>query len=721
MESNKNSRRDFLKQAGFGGVGLAIGFSLDNYSGLFNGKDLELMHELTPFILINQKGEITLVNPNPDMGQGSTQAVPALIAEELEVRLEKVKIIQSDGNNRYGVQISGGSGSVRRGWEPLRKAGAAAKEMLIKAASQKWNVPIEECVAEDGAIIHPDTGNKLGYGDLIEEASTFEVPQDPILKPHKEFKIIGKATKRLDVRDRITGKAVFGIDIEIPDMVIACIKHSPGLHDKVGTIDDGAAKEVEGVLDVIKMERPMPHRSSEAVAVIATNYWSALQGREKLKVEWVKTSDNVSIADYSKRMEAAIGEAGLVHVDNGRFEDHFNRAGAKLEEVYETHFLSHVPMEPENATVHVKEDGTVEVWAPVQAPGWARGEIAEYLGIIPERIKMHVTLLGGAFGRKAYHDFLLEACCISKKLHRPVKVIWSREDDISQGPYRPGLLSHLQGTYTKGRITGFHHHAIGESIDGQVHDSLTPGIADPILCGEIDFENSKYGFDFSKISYSRVATDIPIVWWRSVYASNFAWGQECFLDELANHAGTDPLDARVEILTDPRYRNVLQVLAEKSAYYQPDEPNSAKGIAIWKSFESICAACITVKSVSKGIKVDKVVSVIDCGTYVNPDMVRAQTEGNIIMGLSAATKEEITFSDGACDQINFHQYQIMRISEIPQMEIHIIESTLPPGGVGEPGLPPIAPALGNAIYNLTGKRIRKLPVNLSSPELVSAG
>lgn len=717
MEATKTSRRDFLKQAGFGGAGLAIGFSLDNYTGLFSGKDLALQHELTPFILINKKGEITLVNPNPDMGQGSTQAVPALIAEELEVSLEKVKIIQSDGNNRYGVQISGGSGSIRRGWEPLRKAGAAAKEMLVKAASQKWNTPVEECLAEDGFVIHPGTGRRLGYGELIELASTFEVPQHPVLKSHKEFKIIGKSARRLDVPARVTGRAAYGIDVEIPGMLVACIKHSPGLHDRIGSIDDTAAREVEGVLDVIRMERPMPHRRSEAVAVIATGFWAARQGRDKLKVEWVKTPANVGMDDYMKKMRAAIGDEGLVHVDNGGFRDHYTNTTDRLEEIYETHFLSHVPMEPVNATVHVKEDGTVEVWAPVQAPDWARGDIAEYLGIIPEKIKMHVTLLGGAFGRKAYHDFLLEACCISKKLYRPVQVVWTREDDISQGPYRPALLSHLQGTFSKGRITGFHHHAIGESIDGQVHDSLTPGVADPFLCGEMDFTNSKYGFDFSKISYSRVATDIPIVWWRSVYASNFAWGQECFMDELAARAGLDPLEARLAVITDPRHRNVLQVLAEKSGYHEVDEPNSAKGIAIWKSFESICAACISLKRLPSGIKVDKVVSVIDCGTYINPDMVRAQTEGNIIMGLSAATTEQITFSQGACDQNNFHQYRIMRISDSPQMEIHIIENTLPPGGVGEPGLPPVAPALGNALYKLTGKRIRKLPIELSAPEL----
>ena len=692
---------------------MAIGFSLENFSGLFAPDEVAKALELTPYILIHSDGEITLVNPNPDMGQGSTQAVPALIAEELEVSMDKVRIIQSDGSSKYGVQISGGSGSIRRGWEPLRKAGAAAREMLIKAASRKWQIPIERCHAEDGHVFNSLTGGKLPYGDLVALASTYEIPQNPVLKKHADFKIIGKATQRRDVRDRAKGQAVYGIDVEVSGRVVACLLHSPGIHNRVDSIDDGETRKLPGVLDVIKVERPMPHRTSEAVAVIATDTWSAMEGRKRLKVQWQTQEEEIDSAAYVRRMQEATTEEGLVHSDTGGFDTHFRATPNSLEAIYETPFLAHTPMEPENATVHVKEDGSVEVWAPVQGPDWARNDIAKYLDIIPEKIKIHVTLLGGAFGRKAYHDFLLEACYISSRLHRPVQVVWTREDDVAQGPYRAAMLSHVQGTWAPGRITGFHHHALGESIDGQVNENLEPGKPDKVLCGEIDLENSKYNFDFSKISYSRVETSIPIVWWRSVYASNFSWGQECFIDELAQRAGLDPLEARRKLLTDPRYLHVLDMLEEKAGYGKATE-GTAQGIAIWKSFESISAACVTVGRKNGKVRVQRVVSVIDCGTYINPDTVTAQTEGNIIMGLSAATTEAISFTNRRCDQENFDRYRIMRISQAPAMEIHIVENQLPPGGVGEPGLPPIAPALGNAIFNLTGKRIRTMPIDLET-------
>jgi isoquinoline 1-oxidoreductase subunit beta len=713
MKTTNKSRRTFLKQSGLVGTGLIIGFSLDKADKLFASPKTYAEHELTPFIRIDNKGIVTLVNTNPDMGQGSTQAIPTLIAEELEVTLDQVKIIPSDGQNKYGSQISGGSGSVRRGWEPLRKAGAAAREMLVKAAAATWKAPLAECYAENGFVIHKKTNKKLGYGDLIEVASQYEIPQNPTLKSPKDFKLIGKPAKRLDVNLKVQGKAVYGIDVDVPGKVVACILHSPSIHSKVVSIDDTETKKVEGVIDVIRCERTMPHRKSEAVAVIASNYWSARQGRKVLNVQWEKDKENLDTDDYFRRMNEAAGEQGAVYADHNDFQKHFNTASNKLDVIYETPFLCHAPLEPENATVHVKSDGTAEVWAPVQGPDWARNDVSKYLNIIPENVKINITFLGGSFGRKAYLDFVLEACFLSKQLMKPVQVIWSREDDIAQGPYRGGMVSHMQGTVGSNKILGFHHHAIGETLNGQIHNSLKPGTADPGLCGEIDFKNSKYNFDFSEISFTRVVTNIPISWWRSVYASNFGWGQECFLDELAHLAHIDPIEARMTALSDDRYKNVLSVLATKADYYTKPNPGSARGIAMWKSFESICAACITVSKTNNGVHIDKVVSVIDCGLYVNPDMVKAQTEGNIIMGLSAAIKDGITYRNGMCEQNNFHQYQILRLPETPEIEVHIVESQLSPGGVGEPGLPPIAPALGNAIFNLTGKRIRKLPIKLS--------
>lgn len=712
------SRRDFLKTTSLTGFGFALGVSsFAKDAPLKKLTPAVLSLEINPFIIIDTAGNITLVNPRPDMGQGSTQAVPSLLAEELEVSLDKVNIIQSDGKGKYGNQTSGGSSSVRGLWQPLRKAGAAAREMLTETAAKRWNVSSTECFAQDGKIIHRPSGKSLTYGELADDASKLEVPKNPKLKDPKDFKIIGKYNKRIDVPERVTGKAVYGLDVDVPGMVYASILHSPMVHGKIASIDDTDTKKIAGVLQVVKTERPMPHRTSEAVAVIATNWWAALKGKKALKVQWDNGNydKTLSTEKYFAQTYEAAKKDGINFEEKGDFTAKFTSAKQKIEANYETPFLAHAPIEPENAIVHVKDDGSIEIWAPVQGPDWALRDVCGYMKVKPEQVKINVTLLGGAFGRKAYHDFLLEACHLSKELKKPVKVIWTREDDITQGPYRPGMLSHMQGFVENGKITGFHHHAIGESIVGQVFKGLKEDEADPWLSEEISTGNNKYNFaTASKISWTNVKTDIPIVWWRSVYASNFGWGQECFIDELAHLAGKDPLQARLEILEDERFKKVLETLAEKAHWNEKLPAGKAKGIAVFKSFDSISAACVTVAKQENGAKIEKVVSVIDCGYYVNPDNVKAQTEGNIIMGLTSAIKDGITFTNGVCDQTNFHQFNLMRINEAPAIEIHIVDSGSNPGGVGEPGLPPIAPALGNAIFALTGKRIRKLPFDISN-------
>jgi isoquinoline 1-oxidoreductase subunit beta len=460
----------------------------------------------------------------------------------------------------------------------------------------------------------------------------------------------------------------------------------------------------------------MPHTTVDAVAVIASNYWAALKGAKLLEINWKAEEGKYVHQNTSEYFEAAYKAAnqpGIRAEEKGDFDANFASADEKLESVYETPFLAHAAIESENATVHVKDDGTVEVWAPIQGPDGALSQVAQYLGVDQEKVKINVTLLGGSFGRKAYMDFLNEACDISRKIKKPVKLIWTKEDDITQGPYRPAMLSRLQGIIENGKGKAFHHQAIGESIAGQVFNGLRPNTADDWLSGELSQENHQYNFEVNKVSYSRVKTSIPVVWWRSVYASNFGWGQECFMDEMAHEAKKDPLEFRLALLKNaPRFTHVLNVLAEKSDYKTALPADKAKGIAIFRSFDSISAACVFVSKTSNGISIDKVVSVIDCGMFVNPDNVKAQTEGNIVMGIQAAIKDGIRFENNQCVQTNYHDYQVLRNSEVPKMEVHIIENFEKPGGVGEPGLPPIAPALGNAIFNLTGKRERKLPLNL---------
>jgi isoquinoline 1-oxidoreductase beta subunit len=716
MTSNNNSRREFLRLSSLSGLGLMLGVSsFAKNASIVKLTEEALQLEINPFIIIDNLGNITLVNPRPDMGQGSTQAVPSLLAEELEVSLEKVKLIQSDGKSKYGSQTAGGSSSVRELWEPLRKAGAAAKEMLTETAAKRWGVSVDKCYAEDARIHQRNSDKSFSYGELADEASKLPIPKNPKLKDPKDFKIIGKTKPRLDVPDRVTGKAVFGMDVDVPGMVYAAILHAPAIHGKIVSIDDAAAKKIPGVIKIMKAERPMPHRTSEAVAVIATNWWAALKGKKALNVTWDNSGLDKMTTDsyFAKSYEAAKAE-GINFEEKGDIDQTLAHAEKTLEAVYETPFLAHAPIEPENAIAHVKDNGEVEIWAPIQGPDWALRDVAGYLKVKPEQIKINVFLLGGAFGRKAYHDFLLEACFLSKELKKPVKVIWTREDDISQGPYRPGMLSAMRGAVNGKKIAAFHHHAIGESINRQVFNGLKDHEVDDWITGELSAENHKYNLPVWKLSWSNVKTDIPIVWWRSVYASNFAFGQECFMDELAHAAGVDPIEARQAVLQDARFKKVLEVISEKANWKEKLPAGQGRGVAMFKSFGSISACCVTVSKQSDGsVKIDKVVSVIDCGWHVNPDNVKAQTEGNIVMGLTAAIKPGITYAGGMAQQSNFNDYPIMRINEAPEMDIHIVNSGEVPGGVGEPGLPPVAPALANAIFAATGKRLRKLPIDLN--------
>lgn len=675
--------------------------------------------ELNPYIIVDNQGGITIFNPRPDMGQGTWQSMPALVAEELNVSLDQINIRQTEGLSKHGSQQSGGSSSVRTRWLPMRKAGAAVREMFEKAASERWKVPATECHSEGGKVLHRPSGKTLTFGELVEEASKLEVPREPKLKDPKDFRILGKNVARPEIPSKVTGKAVFGLDVEVPGMLYASVERSPVIHGKVVSIDDSKAKAIPGVKHVLKSERSMPHKTVETVAVVATSYWAALQGRKALKITWDNGEfSQISTDEYFGRLRNLATEKGNDYEGNvGDFEGAYNSATKKLEAQYETPFMAHAPMEPENATVWVKEDGTCEVWAPVQGPDVLVGQLASYLKIKPENIKAHVPFLGGAFGRKAYLDFVKEAADISKQLKAPVKLIWSREDDTTQGPFRPGMLNTLRGGIdASGKVVAFEHKVIGESIQRQVFKANLNNKPDGWAQEGISKEDSPMDIPHIRRSSLVAPTEIPIVWWRSVYASTNGFGHESFVDELAHAAGKDPMRLRMELYAkEPRFKKVLETLAEKSGWFAQALPaGKARGVAICRSFSSICAHVVTVSKTPEGVKIERVVSVIDCGMTVNPDNVKAQTEGNIVYGLTAAIKDGITFVKGEAQQNNFNNYQVLRLPEAPPMEIHIIENQEAPGGVGEPGLPPIAPALTNAVFALTGKRIRKLPFDLGA-------
>jgi isoquinoline 1-oxidoreductase beta subunit len=714
--SDKNTRRDFLKVSSLSSLGLVLGVNTLANAAPVKKLTARLMDlEINPFIIISTDNTITLVNSRPDMGQGSTQAVPSILAEELEVDLSKVNIIQSDGKAKYGSQQSGGSSTVRGLWTKLRKTGAAAREMLIETAAKRWGVSMEECYAELGEIYLKGSTKSFTYGELAEDAALLEIPKNPKLKDPKDFKYLGKFHKRLDVPSRVTGKAVFGIDVVVSGMLYAASVHAPSIEGKIISIDDSAALKVTGVKHIVRSKSFYPGGENESVAVVATNYWSALKASRLLTIQWDNGTLNESLNSdkYFADMYKAAESEGVRSEEDGDFNAYYKASENKLEGIYETPFLSHSAIEPVNATAHVKPDGSVEVWAPIQGPDGAIGDAAGVLGITPDKVKINPTLLGGSFGRKAFMNFMKEAIDISRQVKVPVKLIWSREEDMAQGPYRPAMLSKMQGVIGKGNnLSALSHQAIGESIQGQHWDGLMPYEADGWLAGELAKENHKYNFGVHKVTYSRVETPIPILWWRSVYASNFAWGQECFIDEMAQKAGKDPIVARKELLKgNERDLKVIQKLEDVLTTLPAGH---ARGVAMFRSFSTMSAAAVEIKKGENGIEIVKVTSVIDCGQYVNPDHVKAQTEGNIVMGISAAVKGGITFSNGKCDQSNFHNYQFMRLVEMPIVDIHIMENQEAPGGVGEPGLPPIAPALGNAIFNLTGERHRKLPLDLNA-------
>jgi isoquinoline 1-oxidoreductase beta subunit len=723
------SRRDFIRIGSQSAFILALGFSVDSKAKTLQ-KITQLGVEISPYIVINEAGKVTIFNPRPDMGQGTYQSLPMLIAEELEIPLAQVDIQMTDGSARFGSQLSGGSSSVRTRWIPMRTAGAAVKEMLMQAGANRWKIPVADCSAKEGFVINGITHAKLSYGELVADAAKLPVPQKPRLKTWSEFTQLGKKSFRPDVRSKVDGTAVFGMDVELPGMLYASILHSPTIYGKVKSFQADQAMQVKGVRFVLKTERNFFHApfssdielnqkaraKSEAIAVVAESYWAALKGKKVVQATWNSEGTiEHSTEQYFNAARAKALSEGATYKDAavGDFSKALQLADHKLQATYQTPFMAHAPMEPCNATVFV-QDGKVEVWAPVQGPDNLVTELSAYLGLKPEQVKINVTFLGGAFGRKAYYDYVLEAAHISRQVNAPVKVIWTREEDIQQGPFRPGMISAMQGGIdNQGNVLAFEHRLNGASIMANVFKADMRGKIDPWAGEGISLEDSPYAFPARRNSFNWVDPQMPILWWRSVYASTNVFAQECFVDELAAAGEKDPLDLRLQLLKDsPRFVSVLTKLAELSDYKAKRKAGQFIGIAIARSFASIAAHAFWVEKQGKGIKIKQIYSVIDCGFAVNPDNIIAQMESNLAYGLSATYKNEITRNHGVTEQHNFHDYAVIRQGELPSSVIHVMQNEEEPGGVGEPGLPPVAPALCNAIFLATGKRIRTLPFDI---------
>ncbi len=708
------NRRNFLKSSGI----FAIGFSIPSFGNATNLTKLTadaVDLELSPYVLITKDNKISILCPRPDMGQGTTQSMPMLVAEELGVSMEQISVVFTNGQAKYGGQVSGGSSSVRTRWKPMRTAGAAAREMLTKAAANRWGVAESECVSEGGKIINTKTKATLTFGELVDDAQKLEVPKEPKLKAPKDFKLIGKGLPRLDIPAKTNGSAQFGIDAKVPNMVYAVMLHAPHIYGKIKSIDDAATLKIAGVRKVIRAERVLAQKTVECVAVIADNTWAAIEGRKALNVEWEATDySKVSTVAYYETLQKLKTEDGFTLKDSkGSITEGVKEAAQTIDAEYITPFTAHSPLEPENATAWWQGD-KVEIWAGVQGPDQVVTQISEQFKLKKENVKINVHPMGGGFGRKSFLDYVKQAVFLSKELNQPVKLTWTREDDLTQGPVRPGMLNVLRGSLDKdGKLTTLHHKVVGASLGWELFKMNAEKAS--FWAEGVNCEDSPYVIPNRAHSFVLAETAIPILWWRSVYGSTNVFGHESFIDELAHAAKRDPLEFRVSMLSEsPRFLEVLRILKEKSGYGKALPEGQAIGIAAARTFQSIAAHAIIVSKKGSGVKIEKVISVIDCGIAINPNQVEAQTQGNVVMGLSAALKAPITIDGGEVVETNFHQFTPLRINEIPPIEVHIVPSEQEPSGVGEPGLPPVAAALANAIFNLTGKRIRTLPFDLGN-------
>lgn len=712
------SRRNFIRITGMTGAALTIGYALPSWATgteeIFTAEAASNQSiELTSWISIDKSGMVTILNHRSEMGQGSFQAVPQMIAEELEVNLDQVNILFAPGHqSKFGSQVTGGSSTVRGAYKRLLITGATAREMLIEAAAKKWNVSRDECYAENGSVIHRPGNKKFGYGDLVEDASKLTPPKNVRLKNRADYKLIGKPMARQDNAGKINGKTEFGLDKKIPGMLYAVVERNPRFQGKVKSFDDTATKKIAGVKNVFKVQMPVFAFQREGVVVVADTLWAAMEGRKVLKVEWDDSGfEHLSTEQLYTRMKEDLKKPGLSQRTGGNVDTAFQKAEKKVEAVYETPYESHSCMEPLSCIAHVKDD-KCEIWGPIQAPDWIQQDVSGRLKVPPENVNVNMTFLGGGFGRKAFTDYTYEAVLISKEIKAPVQVVWTREDDMTQGPFRPGAVYACKGGLTKdGRITSFQAKMAAQNMNHQwspnpdktaFNDSTTEGFPE------------NYFETIPNYSFTDVPTEspIPVMWWRSVYSSTNGFAYESFIDEMAHETGKDPLEFRKNHLGGDRYRTILERL-EELTNWKSKKKNDGWGIAITECFKSIVGEAVKVsKNLEGKIKIDKVIAVMDCGWYVNPDIIRAQVEGSIFMAYGAAAVHETHFQDGKAMETNFHQYRMPRINDIPEIEVHIIENDEKPGGVGEPGLPPFAPALCNAIFDLTGKRIRKLPFNM---------
>jgi isoquinoline 1-oxidoreductase beta subunit len=725
------NRRDFIKTGAAGGTALVIGFYLPAGARAQEPPQQEKKpsNPLNAWVRITPDNRVTLILGKSEMGQGIMTALPMILAEELYLDWKNVRIEQAPTNPKIYDHGTGGSGSVSGSWLPLRRAGAAAREMLVSAAAARWNVNPNTCVAKDGGVLHGARKNFLTYGELVEDAAKLPIPDFNTvpLKNSDDFTIVGHDTRRFEARGKATGTAKFGIDSRMPGMQYAVIARCPVFGGKLKSFDALKAKAVPGVKEVIAID-PVGAGAFTAggVAVLADNSWAAIEGRKALQTSWDEgPAASESTDSLRKQFLDNAAKPGKVVRNDGDAEAALSAAAKKIEATYEFPFAAHATMEPMNCTVHVRPDGA-EAWIPTQAPQWAQEIIAKVSGLAPEKVIVHTTLMGGGFGRRYQADFVMEAAQVAKVSGKPVMVLWTRDDDMQHGFYRPASYHRFAGALDeKGKLAAWKHFQTSTSIEAMWNPKGEEAAekSEFATAAFIPYQTPNY-----RIEYTLAKSSVPRAWWRSVEHSTSGFVVESFVDELANAAGADPLEFRLRLIgedrkvpdfTDPkqgkpldtaRLKGVLRLAAEKADWGKPLPNGVFRGIAGYYSFESYTAAVVEA-SVNDGVvKVRRIVYAVDCGRPINPEGVRAQVESAAIYGLSATLHDAITIKGGRVEQTNFHDYQMPRMSETPKTEVHVVMSKEEPTGIGEPGLPVIAPALCNAIYAATKKRIRRLPI-----------
>ena len=699
------SRREFVAAGVAAGAGLVVGVYLPHEGRI--GKEA---FSPNAYLRITPDSKITIVVARSEMGQGVRTALPMILAEELEADWKQIEIEQAGASALYGDQTTGGSASVRTTWDPMRKAGAAAREMLISAAALTWGVTRSSCIAQSGNVLHAASNRRLSYGDLAGKAATLPIPSDVTLKQAKDYKIVGQRLARVDTPAKVKGEAGFGIDFRMPGMKYAVLSRCPTIGGKVTSFDDKESKKNSGVSYVGKI-------SDAAVAVVANSVWGAMEGRRVLNVSWDegpnKDLNTAEVMDSLKQTAAKKG-ASLYAVG-----DVAKAKGRRISAEYQLPFMAHAPMEPGNCTASYSATGC-ELWAPTQVPQDCRDSVAQAVGLDPDQVKVNVTLMGGGFGRRLEHDYAVEAALVSKAIGGPVKVIWTREDDMRFSTYRPASLHQLSAVLdSSGWPLAFTHRIIAPSISGQKGQPV-PGGVDPDLPDEAAFV---YGLDNVSIESVIAETPVPLGWMRSVYALQAGFASESFIDELAAAAGKDPLEYRLHMLAKDRdiqyftttwhtarMRGVLQLAAEKAGWKNPLPAGRFRGIACFGCFSSYMAEVVEISMENDTPRVHRVVAAVDCGQVVNPSILEQQIPGGIVYALSNALRAKITIDKGRVVQGNFDDYAPLRMEEAPIVEVYAVPSTESPTGIGEPSVPPLAPALCNAIYTATKKRIRALPI-----------